>query len=73
MTMERGLQGRRQAQSGGQGQRERRLDSERRSERGVEGTSYYNRPMIKKPTWKWFIPLYFFIGGLGGGVALIGG
>jgi formate-dependent nitrite reductase membrane component NrfD len=37
------------------------------------GTSYYNRPMIKKPTWKWFIPLYFFIGGLGGGVALIGG
>lgn len=38
-----------------------------------ESTSYYNRPMIKKPTWKWFIPLYFFIGGLGGGVALIGG
>jgi formate-dependent nitrite reductase membrane component NrfD len=37
------------------------------------GTSYYNRPMIKKPTWKWYIPLYFFIGGLGGGAALIGG
>ena len=37
------------------------------------GTSYYERPMIKKPTWRWYIPLYFFIGGLGGGVALIGG
>ena len=39
----------------------------------TEGTSYYNRPMIKKPTWKWYIPLYFFIGGLAGGVGLIGG
>jgi formate-dependent nitrite reductase membrane component NrfD len=38
-----------------------------------EGANYYNRPMIKKPTWKWFIPLYFFIGGVGAGVALIGG
>ena len=37
------------------------------------GTSYYERPMIKKPTWRWYIPFYFFIGGLGGGVALIGG
>lgn len=39
----------------------------------TEGTSYYNRPMIKKPTWKWYIPLYFFIGGVAGGVGLIGG
>ena len=38
-----------------------------------EATTYYNRPMLKKPTWKWFIPFYMFIGGLGGGVALIGG
>jgi formate-dependent nitrite reductase membrane component NrfD len=38
-----------------------------------EPTSYYNRPMIKKPGWKWYIPFYIFIGGLGGGVALIGG
>jgi formate-dependent nitrite reductase membrane component NrfD len=29
--------------------------------------------MIKKPGWKWYIPFYIFIGGLGGGVALIGG
>ena len=45
--------------------------TQRRTE--VAGTSYYERPMIKKPTWRWYIPLYFFIGGLGGGVALIGG
>ena len=45
--------------------------TQRRTE--VAGTSYYERPMIKKPTWRWYIPLYFFIGGLGGGAALIGG
>jgi formate-dependent nitrite reductase membrane component NrfD len=73
MTMERGQQ----SQQGGntempQGRRQR---GERFAEaRAVgEGAGYYNRPMIKKPTWKWFIPLYFFIGGVGGGVALIGG
>lgn len=36
-------------------------------------TTYYGQPMIKRPTWKWFIPLYFFIGGVAGGAALIGG
>lgn len=45
--------------------------TQRRTE--VAGTSYYERPMIKKPTWRWYIPFYMFIGGLGGGVALIGG
>ncbi|HKV84025.1 MAG TPA: NrfD/PsrC family molybdoenzyme membrane anchor subunit, partial [Ktedonobacterales bacterium] len=35
-------------------------------------TTYYGRPMIKKPTWKWPIPLYFFVGGVAGGAALIG-
>lgn len=35
-------------------------------------TTYYNHPMIKKPTWRWFIPLYFFLGGVAGGAAVIG-
>ncbi len=35
-------------------------------------TTYYGRPMLKKPTWKWYIPLYFFIGGIAGGSALLG-
>ena len=34
--------------------------------------TYYDRPMIKKPTWKWPIPLYFFLGGVAGGAAVIG-
>jgi formate-dependent nitrite reductase membrane component NrfD len=28
--------------------------------------------MLKKPTWKWFIPLYLFLGGVAGGTALLG-
>ena len=51
-------------------------DGHRRRERGGEEvarpTTYYNRPTIKRPTWKWFIPLYFFLGGVAGGVAFIG-
>ena len=35
-------------------------------------TTYYGRPMIKKPTWKWPIPFYFFLGGVAGGAAVIG-
>ncbi|HEX9068291.1 MAG TPA: NrfD/PsrC family molybdoenzyme membrane anchor subunit, partial [Ktedonobacterales bacterium] len=37
-----------------------------------EGRTYYDRPMIKAPHWKWFIPLYFFLGGVAGGAALLG-
>ncbi|MBF6589929.1 MAG: polysulfide reductase NrfD [Ktedonobacterales bacterium] len=39
----------------------------------TEPATYYGQPMIKRPTWKWPIPLYFFIGGVAGGAALIGG
>jgi formate-dependent nitrite reductase membrane component NrfD len=81
MTMQGGLQGRGQRgqMSGGGGAPRgdrRRADAlaEVSDSRQVgEATTYYNRPMLKKPTWKWFIPFYMFIGGLGGGVALIGG
>lgn len=34
--------------------------------------TYYGRPMLKRPTWKWYIPVYFFLGGVAGGIALIG-
>jgi formate-dependent nitrite reductase membrane component NrfD len=34
--------------------------------------TYYQRPMIKRPTWRWYIPIYFFLGGLAGGAAAIG-
>src|SRR5690349_12850098 len=49
----------------------------RRRQRGfdeqpAQPTTYYGRPMLKKLTWKWFIPFYFFLGGVAGGTALLG-
>jgi formate-dependent nitrite reductase membrane component NrfD len=40
--------------------------------RGAQPTTYYGRPMIKRPAWKWYIPLYLFLGGVAGGGALLG-
>jgi len=28
--------------------------------------TYYDRPVLKKPVWKWYIPAYFFSGGMAG-------
>jgi hypothetical protein len=33
--------------------------------------SYYGRPVLKPPVWKWGIPAYFFTGGLSAGCALL--
>jgi hypothetical protein len=35
-------------------------------------TSYYGRPILKEPVWKWLIPAYFFTGGVAAGSALLG-
>jgi len=35
-------------------------------------TGYYGIPLLKKPPWKWQIPLYFFVGGAAGSTAVIG-
>src|SRR5258706_8679535 len=32
-------------------------------------TTYYGRPMIKAPHWRWWVPVYFFVGGVAGGAA----
>ena len=32
----------------------------------AEPRSYYDRPVLKKPVWKWYIPAYFFTGGMAG-------
>jgi formate-dependent nitrite reductase membrane component NrfD len=32
----------------------------------AEVRTYYDRPVLKKPVWKWFVPAYFFTGGLAG-------
>jgi formate-dependent nitrite reductase membrane component NrfD len=33
--------------------------------------SYYGRPILKQPTWKHWIPAYFFSGGLAGGSSML--
>jgi Ni/Fe-hydrogenase subunit HybB-like protein len=33
--------------------------------------SYYGRPILKRPVWKWLIPAYFFTGGLAAGSSLL--
>lgn len=37
----------------------------------AEPRSYYGRPILKQPTWKHWIPAYFFAGGLSAGSALL--
>jgi len=36
---------------------------------GTTPMSYYGRPVIKEPTWRWYIGAYLFIGGLAGASA----
>jgi formate-dependent nitrite reductase membrane component NrfD len=33
--------------------------------------TYYGRSVLKRPVWKWYIPAYFFTGGVAGGSALL--
>jgi formate-dependent nitrite reductase membrane component NrfD len=35
-------------------------------------TGYYGLPLLKRPTWTWEVPLYFFLGGISGTSACIG-
>lgn len=39
--------------------------------RTPENPTYYGFPAIKKPGWKWHIPAYFFIGGMGSGAYIV--
>lgn len=34
--------------------------------------SYYDVPLLKRPVWKWFIPAYFFLGGVAGASSTLG-
>jgi hypothetical protein len=35
-------------------------------------TGYYGIPLLKRPSWTWEIPLYFFVGGAAGAAAVMG-
>jgi hypothetical protein len=42
-----------------------------RGEATSDESSYYGIPMLKESVWKWPIPLYFYVGGLAGGSAVL--
>ena len=37
----------------------------------AEFRSYYDRPVLKEPVWKWYVPAYFFAGGLAAGSSMM--
>jgi formate-dependent nitrite reductase membrane component NrfD len=37
----------------------------------AEFRSYYDRPVLKAPVWKWYIPTYLFAGGLAAGSSML--
>jgi formate-dependent nitrite reductase membrane component NrfD len=41
------------------------------TKRGSEMRSYYDRPVIKEPTWTWEVPAYFFTGGVSGASSVL--
>ena len=34
--------------------------------------TYYDRPMLKEPVWKWFVPPYYYVGGAAGASLVLG-
>ncbi len=40
-------------------------------ERPVDVRTYYDRPVLKAPVWQWYIPTYFFAGGLAAGSSML--
>jgi formate-dependent nitrite reductase membrane component NrfD len=37
----------------------------------VASDTYYDLPVVKEAPWKWYIPAYFYLGGLGGAAATL--
>jgi formate-dependent nitrite reductase membrane component NrfD len=57
--------------------RGRRCDGDRGDRIGAHGlvaqtVSYYDVPLLKRPVWKWYIPAYFFLGGVAGASSTLG-
>jgi hypothetical protein len=38
----------------------------------ADGATYYDRPVLKHPVWKWYIGAYFVVGGIAGASAVLG-
>lgn len=37
----------------------------------LTGATYYGMPVIKPPPWKWYIPAYFYVGGVTGAAGIL--
>ncbi len=37
----------------------------------AEIRTYYDRPVLKQPVWRWYVPAYLFTGGVAGGSSLL--
>jgi formate-dependent nitrite reductase membrane component NrfD len=42
-------------------------------ERPAPSTGYYDLPVVKAAPWKWFVPAYFYAGGVAGAASLLNG
>src|SRR6185295_184501 len=38
----------------------------------TDDPTYYDRPVLKAPVWKWYVPAYFSVGGAAAGAAVLG-
>jgi formate-dependent nitrite reductase membrane component NrfD len=38
----------------------------------AESSTYYEVPVLPEPVWKWYVPAYFYVGGLAGACAVVG-
>jgi formate-dependent nitrite reductase membrane component NrfD len=39
---------------------------------GTGDPTYYDRPVLKRPVWKWYVPAYFYAGGVAGASMTLG-
>jgi len=39
---------------------------------GRDDPTYFDRPALKRPVWKWYVPAYFAVGGAAGAAAALG-
>ena len=38
----------------------------------ISDDTYHGQPVLKPPVWKWPVPVYFYVGGVAGGAAVLG-
>jgi formate-dependent nitrite reductase membrane component NrfD len=44
----------------------------REPEVSPQEATYYDLPVLKEPVWEWYVPAYFYVGGLAGAASVLG-